>query len=237
MIEESQSLIRSLDLVILETLNLVGTGRETLTAIIGMIAGNHMFKGGFIMMLFWGAWFHYPQGDRRLYLIGTVGVACVAIAVGRLLALLLPFRTRPIFDPSLTLYGPSPDSPGSLAAMSALPSDHAVLYFALATGLFLVSRPLGVVALLHAALVVSMPRIMLGLHFPTDILSGAIVGTVIAFLLCKPVAWVAGRIGVLDLEESQPGLFYALMFAVTLQMATMFDPLRAVLRVVWTTLG
>jgi hypothetical protein len=60
-----------------------------------------------------------------------------------------------------------------LSGWSSFPSDHACLFFALATGLCLISPVIGGLALLHASLIVSLPRIYLGLHYPTDVLAGA----------------------------------------------------------------
>jgi membrane-associated phospholipid phosphatase len=39
------------------------------------------------------------------------------------------------------------------------------------------------VALAHAALVVCLPRVYLGFHFPSDVLAGAAIGVAVAALL------------------------------------------------------
>ena len=68
------------------------------------------------------------------------------------------------------------------SAGNAFPSGHATVAFAIATAVFLWNRTWGSV-LYAAALVVGISRIIGGVHWPTDILAGALVG-----------AWSAGMI-------------------------------------------
>jgi undecaprenyl-diphosphatase len=69
----------------------------------------------------------------------------------------------------------------------AFPSDHAVMAGAVATGLFLVSRRLGVVAAV-AALLIAFARVYVGAHWPGDVLVGLVFGgavTLGGFLLVR----------------------------------------------------
>ncbi|MFD2079654.1 undecaprenyl-diphosphatase/undecaprenyl-diphosphatase [Actinopolymorpha cephalotaxi] len=76
---------------------------------------------------------------------------------------------------------------------ASFPSDHATMAGAVAAGLFLVSRRLGLVGLL-AALVMAFARVYVGAHFPGDVLAGLLVGaavSVIGFALCRrPLVWL-----------------------------------------------
>ena len=60
----------------------------------------------------------------------------------------------------------------------SFPSDHAVMAGAVAAGLFLVSRRLGLVAL-GAALLMAFVRVYIGAHWPGDVLVGLVVGGVV----------------------------------------------------------
>ncbi|MEA2156425.1 MAG: hypothetical protein QOE11_2565 [Solirubrobacteraceae bacterium] len=87
--------------------------------------------------------------------------------------------------------------PGSIhlfaghAADAGFPSDHATAAFAIATALLLRNRPLGIVALVFAA-VLAAGRVMLGVHYPSDVAAGAALGALVALALHVPVvrAWI-----------------------------------------------
>ena len=71
-----------------------------------------------------------------------------------------------------------PDSPddtkngGFFINDNSFPSDHAGLFYALATTIFLVSRRTGIIMFIYVTLVVIVPRLYLLLHYPTDIMAG-----------------------------------------------------------------
>jgi undecaprenyl-diphosphatase len=69
----------------------------------------------------------------------------------------------------------------------SFPSDHAVMAGAVAAGLFLVSRRLGVVTAV-AALLLAFARVYVGAHWPGDVAAGLVVGaavTLVGFLVLE----------------------------------------------------
>ncbi len=100
------------------------------------------------------------------------------------------------------------------AADPGFPSDHATAAFAIATAIFLRNRKWGSVAL-AAATVLSIGRVAIGVHFPSDVLAGAALGAAAALALWLPpirakvealadyagaqwdrlLGWSAGRVG------------------------------------------
>ncbi len=74
----------------------------------------------------------------------------------------------------------------SASAGYAFVSDHASLAMAIAVGLFLVHRGLGAAAC-GLALVQGFTQVLMGVHYPTDVIGGFALGTAVALLL-SPLA-------------------------------------------------
>lgn len=80
----------------------------------------------------------------------------------------------------------------------SFPSDHAVLAGAVAVGVLLAHRRLGLLAIALAGLM-AFSRVYVGAHFPLDVLAGLALGAAVAgasYLLARPlvralVAWLA----------------------------------------------
>ncbi len=159
----------------------------------------------------------------RAKLIALLAVSIVAIAVGRMAALLFPYRPRPLHAEGLDLQLPVTITRDVLDGWSSFPSDHAVLYAALATGFWIVNRWAGLFVTLHALLVIGFARVYLSLHYPSDILGGVVIGVAVAVGLMWPVASLVRRAGVLDMAERWPQYFHPLLFIVLFQITTMFN--------------
>ena len=70
---------------------------------------------------------------------------------------------------------------------ASFPSGHAAFYFAVAFAVYLGNKSTGRVMLILAG-VLSIARVYLGVHYPSDILGGAVVGLVSALAAEKLVA-------------------------------------------------
>jgi undecaprenyl-diphosphatase len=73
----------------------------------------------------------------------------------------------------------------SASADPSFPSDHATAAFAIAIALLLRNRRVGWLALAMAA-VISVSRVAVGVHYPSDVLGGAVIGTLAALALWVP---------------------------------------------------
>jgi undecaprenyl-diphosphatase len=99
--------------------------------------------------------------------------AGVALAIGKVISEIVD-RARPfVADPhGVHLFSAHAADPG-------FPSDHATAAFAIAVAILLRKRGWGVFALVAAA-VLSIGRVALGIHFPSDVLAGAALGSLVA---------------------------------------------------------
>jgi undecaprenyl-diphosphatase len=67
----------------------------------------------------------------------------------------------------------------------SFPSDHATAAFAIAVALLLRHRKAGWLALVMA-IVLSIGRVAVGTHYPSDVAAGALIGTAAALILWHP---------------------------------------------------
>ncbi len=105
--------------------------------------------------------------------------AGLALAVGKVISELVD-RARPfVADPNgVHLFTPHAADPG-------FPSDHATAAFAIAVAILLRKRGWGIVALAFAT-VLAIGRVAIGVHYPSDVLGGAALGTAAALVLWAP---------------------------------------------------
>ena len=66
----------------------------------------------------------------------------------------------------------------------AFPSEHAALSFALAATIFMHDRKVGWV-FLAGAILIGIARVLANVHYPIDILGGALIGTLVAVVIEK----------------------------------------------------
>jgi undecaprenyl-diphosphatase len=189
---------------------------------------NGLLKGGILVMVMWWAWFDgtelCSQGRRHIFI--TMISCFIAIVVGRGLELMLPFRPRPMH--ALSMLMPYGMSAAVLEGWSSFPSDHAVLFFALSTGLLFVSRKAGAFALLYTTVVITFPRVYTGFHYPTDIIAGALIGVAIGWAANRHLIRSAPLQSIFVWSVSRPRLFYPMLFLLTYQIADMFNSSRAI---------
>jgi membrane-associated phospholipid phosphatase len=95
------------------------------------------------------------------------------------------FHLRPLIDPTLHLKIAEPywanlwDRPGSF------PSDTATLFFGFSTLILLENRLVGFLCFVWTATIISLPRVVFGWHYPSDIVGAAILGSGSVYLFEK----------------------------------------------------
>jgi undecaprenyl-diphosphatase len=199
-----------------------------------LISSNEVATAAPIVAIFWWAWFRNKgeNTDDRRIIISALFLSTVAIFVARVLAVTLPYRERPLRNPLLQFHLPLGESSDNLMRWSSFPSDHAVFLFSMAASVFFLSRRLGIAVFCYAFLVCGS-RVYLGIHYPTDILAGALLGTAIACLnLIKPLR---NRLStkLIHWAEQSPVSFYPSFYLITFLFGSMFDSLRTIASTAW----
>lgn len=110
-------------------------------------------------------WFS-KKSQRKVLTIGALSVGLVNLVIA--ISNQVIVRPRPFDELSLNLLFYKPTDP-------SFPSNAAAVAFTLAISIFIVNRKLGVVAILMSV-IYSFSRFYAGVHYPTDILAGIILG-------------------------------------------------------------
>lgn len=204
-------------------------------ALIKNIAGNDLVKGALIMALLWWFWSKpdAARARRREVVIACAAGALAAALASRFLVRFPIGHERPFNMPGLNFEVPSEESwerkPGSF------PSDHAALAFGLVTGLFMVSRLLGLTLAAYVLVFVCLPRVYLGIHWPSDIIGGAVLGVLATVLATRERVRLFLATPALKLLARSPQAFYVAAFLVSYGLMTRFDGLRSLIRWAVTT--
>jgi undecaprenyl-diphosphatase len=115
------------------------------------------------------------RAARRAALAAVLS-AGVALAIAKVVSEIVD-RSRPfVVEPhGVHLFTTHAADPG-------FPSDHATGAFAVAMAVYLRNRLWGSIALVLAA-ILAIGRVAIGVHFPSDVLAGAVLGCAVALLL------------------------------------------------------
>jgi len=221
--------MNSFDTAIQTFLTHIAFSSDLLNHAIRVIAGLYTSKGLVLIPVLWWMWFKPSQRGEweREMVIATIASGLLSLAIGRLLAHYLPFRGRPIYNPELHLHFPSAGAPEAvMRTWSSFPSDHAMLWMSVATGIFLVWRRVGVLALLYTTIFICMPRVYLGLHYPTDVLGGAAIGIVLTYVMSRDSVRTRFAVPILGWIHRFPGPCYTFAFLLCFELITQFDEIR-----------
>jgi membrane-associated phospholipid phosphatase len=214
----------NLDVSLYKTLNGLCGWSPTLDRI---ASHGEMLKGDVFMGIVGVLWF-WPDKEmprrRRTILITILGLA-ISLVANRILSTLLPFRVRPIY--SIGANVPLFPYHADLENWSSFPSDNATYLFAIATGLWLASREWGLffgVFAIYAALA----RVFFGMHYPSDIFAGALIGIVTMLLVNRETVRKLVAAPLLAFEARYPPYFYGLFFFVLAETSGLFVNVRGV---------
>jgi undecaprenyl-diphosphatase len=196
------------------------------------LSNSDLVKGGTIVGAMWAAWF-FRGGDQdknRAFLLSAILGCLWALLLARILAYVIPLRIRPLLDPQMHFRPPiGLPNQSNWTFWSSFPSDHAALFFALATGVWCVNRKGGGFLFLYILIFICLPRLYVGIHYPTDIIAGAVIGVTCVEIFSSDLGRRLLAQPILNWGKRHPALFYFALFFLTFQIATLFWDVRVAL--------
>ncbi|HUZ16024.1 MAG TPA: phosphatase PAP2 family protein [Gaiellaceae bacterium] len=135
--------------------------------------------------------FSRPGGDRKWKLASGSGFAAAALAYA------VAFTIHHIWSRPRPYMSHHISHPWSNTTDASFPSDHTTVSFAIAAAVLAIDLPAGVIFLVVAA-IISIGRIFIGAHYPSDVLAGFVIGLVVAGVvvrfLPRFVSWVVSYV-------------------------------------------
>ena len=169
-ISAADSTSGSLDYTLFRAVNGFAGRSSALDALMAWSAKYLPIVFALALVALWLSW--RPRNQRGALLAGVS--ALVALGLGQIIGKAFP-RPRPYLSHTVNqLIPPSLDT--------SFPSDHAILGFAVAVTVWRYNRRAGTV-LLALALLMAIARVLVGAHYPADVLGGALLGSVTSVAL------------------------------------------------------
>lgn len=169
----------SLDLQLFQLINNLAGRNDVLDGLARLLVNEYFLTTtmALILVIFW---FEGRDQDRRERNQRAILRAVIALSIANIilkLCNLIYFRPRPFVGHEVNLLFYRPWD-------SSFPSNPATVGFSLATAMWLYNRRLGTLLLVLATLF-GLSRIYCGVHYPSDVIAGALLGALSAYLVVR----------------------------------------------------
>jgi len=126
-------------------------------------------------------------------------ICAVAVAVSYATQVNFDVHTRPIIDTNLNIFVNDVLARKSWSRTSSFLSDTATLFFGISAIIFSRNKILGIIALTWSFIVAGLFRVAFGLHYPSDIIGGFILGFACVYYFIR---W-SDTVSIIDVEVGQ----------------------------------
>ena len=221
------------DLGVVHALNAWVGASPAFDQILHQLNENSLFKGiPFVTVLWWLSVSKDADGKSDIdvmFMARWISALVVALVLARILQHWGPIHARPLTVASLGVTPYMVNDPNIMTKLNSFPSDHAIQFFGLSLAIWSRSWRLGWAAFAWTALIILLPRIYFGYHYPSDIIAGAVIGLAFmaAFLYAPMPRFAAGLMS--RLEAWAPGMIVAAFFFASVTVADNFDDIRKAL--------
>ncbi|GGF98665.1 undecaprenyl-diphosphatase [Paenibacillus aceti] len=189
-----------IDTLIFEAINQLSVSLDALNPLMRFLSkqAEYLFYLGIIIY-----WFAGGRENKKMVIV-ALAAACIGFGAGEVLSHLF-YRDRPFVAMEVHQLI-------SHAANASFPSNHSIGSFVIATAICLYRHKDGILWLPLASLI-AFSRIWNGVHFPSDVVGGALIGVISAILVHQLVRhWAFARkctdacLGLYDSLWSKAGL-------------------------------
>jgi membrane-associated phospholipid phosphatase len=187
-----------------------------------------------MLAVFCWAWSSAPgtsegHARRQTILSSLIGLyLCVIFA---LVLRTLPIRLGPGENLAIGFHAPLlPFDFTPSRESSSFPSGHATMFFAFATGLWWLSPVFGLIGVAHAVFIDCLPRVYLGVHYPSDIVAGAVLSIATVSLVNAALSRHSFTARLVTWSQCYPAAFYSALLLMCVEIATEFGTARGLLQ-------
>ncbi|MFJ5713745.1 undecaprenyl-diphosphatase [Neobacillus sp. NPDC093127] len=171
--------ISQLNVDVFRAINDIGKEHASLNPIAIFMADYMIFVLALGMLVYW-----FTQTNKNRMMVIQGGVAFVLAEVLGKIAGTMYYHNQPFAEL------PHVNQLIAHAVDNAFPSDHSILFFSVCFSFFLVRKKEGWLWLVFAC-IVGVSRIWVGVHYPGDVLTGALIGIVAALV----AYWIVPKLG------------------------------------------
>lgn len=184
-------MIKQMDQVVLRVLNSLVGRNFILDGLLRFLAIYLIYLIPLFLIIYW--FLGSKKTVLRAFISGALAWQGFANLIGHLYFRPRPFTTLPLKE--FIFHRPN----------YSFPSDHAAFLFALAFSFYLAGGKKVSFWLFVIGIIISLSRVIVGIHYPSDILAGWVLGIFVAYLIwlikdpidkwiIEPLIWVAKRI-------------------------------------------